>query len=800
MSTLVDISGLGPRGFGIDGSLTGDRAGFAISSAGDVNGDGFADIIVGAPYSDLGSVNRGAAYVIYGRPGGFGEIDLSNVQPSQGFAIQGAADNFQTGLSVSSAGDVNGDGFDDLIVAATRRVSGPFGYGNVPQAYVIYGNASRTGPVDLTNFPSSDGFHIVGVPESTYYGVDRVSVSSAGDFNGDGFDDLLVGTPYARDNSGAAYVIWGKPSGLNGVDLGAFGPSQAFAILSSNSGDGLGRSVSSAGDINGDGFDDIIIGAPYNDAGGGEAGAVYVIFGKSSGFGSIDVAHLSLTDGFVIQGDAAFDNAGLSVSRAGDINHDGFDDILIGAPGNDIGGGQAGAAYVIFGKATGFGPIDLSSFGTAGFIIQGDVAGDSAGWSVSAAGDVNHDGIDDIIVGAPFSDAGAQEAGRAYIIFGRANTGGAVDLSNLDSAVGFIIADRVQSTFAGYSVSGAGDFNHDGFADVLVGAPFVNTSHGQVYVVSGNSTLADIDNDFNGDGRSDFLLRNDTGSVTDWLSQAGGSFAANTNFQVQATPDWHIIATGDFNGDGREDILWRSDAGVVTNWLGSANGGFSNNWTNFRIQADASWNVVGTGDFNGDGRDDILWRSSDGTVTNSLGMADGGFSSNSGNFTIDATADWQIIGTGDFNGDGRDDILWRSDAGTVTNWLGVANGALVTNYANFTIHADANWQIIGTGDFTGDGRQDILWKSDTGTVTDWLGTMTGGFTNNGSNFMIHADANWHVVGIGDFNGDLRDDLLWQNDAGQLSDWLGQVNGAITPNAQNFNFALGTQWHVQDAFL
>jgi len=183
-----------------------------------------------------------------------------------------------------------------------------------------------------------------------------------------------------------------------------------------------------------------------------------------------------------------------------------------------------------------------------------------------------------------------------------------------------------------------------------------------------------------------------------------------------------------------------------------------------------------------------------------LGTANGGFSSNAGNFTIHATADWQIIRTGDFNGDGRDDILWRSASGTITNWLGVANGALVSNYANFTIHADADWQIVGTGDFNGDGIQDLLWRSDAGTLSDWLGTTSGGFTNNGSNFIVHADGNWQVVGIGDFNGDLRDDLLWQDDAGRLSDWFGQINGAIGPGAETFTLALGLQWHVQDTFL
>jgi len=803
MSTVVDLGGLGPRGFAVDGDVAGDRSGWTVSSAGDVNGDGFDDVIIGVPYADLGAANRGAAYVIYGRPGGFGNIDLGNLQPGQGFAIQGNASGLvpdqYTGVSVSAAGDVNGDGFSDIIVGASRP--GAFGYGDGPRAYVIYGNASRSGTVDLTNFPSADGFQINGGFESAYYSSGSIRVSDAGDVNGDGFDDLLIGTPYGNGGTGSAFIVWGKPSGLGTVRLDALGPSDGYAILGAHYGDLVGASVSAAGDINGDGFADFVIGAIGVDTGGQDAGAAYVIFGKGSGFGTIDLSNLSPSGGFVIQGDAAFDNAGFSVSHAGDVNNDGFDDIIIGGPGNDVGGSESGTAYVIFGKANGFGPIDLSNLGTAGFAIQGDSAGDAAGHSVSAAGDVNHDGIDDLIVGAVGNDAGGTDAGRAYVIFGRSNMSGTVDLTNLNSSAGFIIANGAAATLAGFSVSGGGDFNHDGFADVIVGVPFANMSQGRVYVISGNATLADIDNDFNGDGRSDFLLRNDNGTVTNWLAQSGGGFATNgANFQIAATPDWHIIGTGDFNGDGRDDILWRSDLGTVTNWLGTSNGGFSNNFANFAIHAEANWQIIGTGDFNGDGRDDILWRSDDGTVTNSLGTANGGFASNSGNFTIYADANWQIIGTGDFNGDGRDDILWRSSTGTITSWLGVDNGALVDNGQNFMTHADANWQIIGTGDFNGDGRQDILWRSSAGQVTDWLGTATGGFANNGGNFLIQADANWQIVGIGDFNGDLRDDLLWQSGTGELSDWFGQANGAIAPTAQNFNAPVGASWHVQDPFL
>jgi Ca2+-binding RTX toxin-like protein len=179
--------------------------------------------------------------------------------------------------------------------------------------------------------------------------------------------------------------------------------------------------VSAAGDVNGDGFDDIIVGAPRADS---QAGNSYVVFGKASGFASsIDLSSLNGTTGFRLDGEAADDRSGVSVSAAGDVNGDGFDDIIVGARlGNPDSLGNAGKSYVVFGKASGFAStIDLSSLnGTTGFRLDGVVDNDESGTSVSAAGDVNGDGFDDIIVGARFADG---EAGSSYVFFGGEFTG-----------------------------------------------------------------------------------------------------------------------------------------------------------------------------------------------------------------------------------------------------------------------------------------------------------------------------------------------------------------------------------------
>lgn len=406
-------------------------------------------------------------------------VELSEVAAGNGgFVINGSNPDDNAGTSVSSAGDVNNDGFDDLII----------GTSGAGLAYVVFGNADHS-TVDLDNLGSA-GFVINGLDSDSSFGT---SVSSAGDVNGDGFDDLIIGVPNAENNgqslAGQTYVVFGKADNRN-VDVGNLG-NAGFAINGANSFDRSGISVSGAGDVNGDGLDDVAIGAPF--AGNGDnfyAGATYVVFGKEDN-STVELGNLQAS-GFVINGSEPGDNSGASLSGVGDMNGDGFDDVIIGAPNafasNEFyDAGSAGAAYVVFGKEDNS-SVELSNLDSGGFVIRGAEFGDNLGTSVSGAGDVNGDGINDAIAGSP----GANNlAGSAYVIFGKANNT-EINVGSLGSA-GFAIAGANAGDNLGSAVSGAGDVNGDRIPDLLIGAAGANNLAGATYLVFGKEDNRSVD-------------------------------------------------------------------------------------------------------------------------------------------------------------------------------------------------------------------------------------------------------------------------------------------------------------------
>ena len=466
-----------------------DRGDYWVSSAGDINNDGYDDIIIGDENADPVFSKAGQSYVVFGKPTGHAaSVDLSSLTGNDGFIINGIGLGDLSGHSVSSAGDINNDSFDDIIIAAP----------SAGKSYLVFGRSTgHSSPLDLSDLNGTNGFVISGIDALEFAGP----VSSAGDINGDTFDDILIGAP----DSGRAYVVFGRPTGYAAnLELSTLNSTDGF-VINGDRGFRTGFSVSSAGDINNDGYDDIIVGATRAlNSNGDKTGAAYVIFGKASGSysASLDLSSLNGTNGFVIYGDHGFYRwaigaAGESVSSAGDINGDGYDDIIIGdalAPGSGS-NWNAGRAHVVFGKATGSYPatLELSSLtGNDGFVMYGENGGDHVGRSVSSAGDVNDDGYDDIIIGADFANPLYRgSAGTSYVVFGKPD--GYLDSLELSSLAtgngtnGFEIYGAALWYRSGSSVSAAGDINGDGYDDIIIGNYLaVNVKEG-AYVVFGQS-------------------------------------------------------------------------------------------------------------------------------------------------------------------------------------------------------------------------------------------------------------------------------------------------------------------------
>jgi uncharacterized protein YegL len=740
-----------------ESNQTGAEFGFSAATAGDVNGDGYSDLIVGAPFYDNGQTNEGGAFVYHGSAAG------PNTAPN--WRAESNQTNGILGQIVNTLGDANGDGYADVLISALLYDNGQTDEGAI---FVWYGSASGLGS---NGTPANADWRAEGNQTNAHLGA---SAAPAGDVNGDGYSDLLAAADL-RDNGqtdeGLVYVYRGSPTGLN--------TAPTWTAESNQSGARFGASVSTLGDANGDGFADIAIGAPQYDNGQTNEGAVFVWNGSAAGLGP---SGTPANADWTAESDQASAEFGAAVSAAGDVNGDGFADLVIGDSLYDNGQTDEGAAFVFYGSAAGFGA--NGSPANADWVVESNQADARFGAWVSAAGDVNGDGLADVVVGAPLFEGGQTDEGRAFIYDG--------STAGLKTAPSWTAESDQAGAQFGVSAASAGDVNGDGFADVIVGAnKFDNgqTDEGRAFVYYGSpgslsqapgwygegnqantyygSSVATA-GDVNGDGFADVIVgaylydggQLDEGAVYVYHGSPTG---------LNAVPDWRaegdqavalfgdaVNSAGDVNGDGYGDVIvvarfydnGETNEGAAFVWLGSsaglgANGAPANaDWMAEGNQADARFgaSVGAAGDVNGDGYADLLA----GAIQYDNGEADEGAafvwlgsSAGLGANGAPANADWMAEGNqpgaffgsavstaGDVNGDGFSDIVigahqfdnGQTNEGGVFVYYGSASGLGANGApANAAWMAESNQNnarlgaAVGTaGDVNGDGFADVI--------------------------------------------------------------------------------------------
>ncbi len=577
--------------------------GESVATAGDVDGDGFSDVIIGASQYDDGELDEGRAFVYLGSSLGLSTSSNWTAESDQAGALFGA--------SVATAGDVNGDSFSDVIIGASAFTNGE---SNEGQALVYLGASAGLTASPAWTVESDQALARLGS-----------SVAIAGDVDGDGYSDVIVGAA-EYDNvevdEGRAFVYFGASTGLDS--------NAAWSAESDLGGAFLGQSVAHAGDVNGDGFSDVIVGAPGLTNGHTNEGRAYVYLGSAAG--------LATSPAWTVESNQLNAQFGFSVASAGDVNGDGFSDVLVGAISFDNGQTNEGRVFLYLGSSTGLATIPS-------WTAESNQAFAQFGFSVATAGDVNGDGLSDVIVGSYLYDNGQADEGRVSLYYGSATALSSTPAWTAES-------DQVDAWF-GYSVATAGDVNRDEYSDVIIGSIAYDNgeaNEGRVFVYLGSSSglatspawTAESDQggaqfghsvatagDVNGDGYSDVIIGSnqyDNGSTDEGRAfvYTGSASGLSTSFIWTAESDQStaqfgrcVSTAGDVNNDGYSDVIVGSglyngghtDEGRAFVYEGSATGiASAPSWIAESNQFEGffAWSVATAGDVNGDGYGDVV--------------------------------------------------------------------------------------------------------------------------------------------------------------------------------------------------
>ena len=736
------------------------------------------------------------------------EIEVSSLNGKNGFILKGIDNGDYSGRSVSSAGDFNGDGLDDLIVLASGSLSG--------EGYVVFGTSNPSASIELSSLDGSNGFVLNGI---NVLGSSGTELSGAGDVNGDGLADLIIGAsladPNGISNAGESYVVFGTSNSSSSLELSSLDGNNGFVLNGIDANDLSGYSVSDAGDVNGDGLADVIIGTfRANPNGISNAGESYVVFGTSNPSSSLELSSLDGSNGFVLNGIDESDFSGRVVSGAGDVNGDGLADVIIGARFADPNGNYSGESYVVFGASNPSSSLELSSLdGSNGFVLNGINSSDFLGSAVSGAGDVNGDGLADLIIGAVGADPNGDYSGESYVVFGTSNPSASIELSSLDGSNGFILNGITAFDRSGRAVSGAGDINGDGFADVIIGAPdgYTNSVNaGESYVVFGTSNpnssieLSSLDGnngftlnsivendslgksvssagDFNGDGLADVII-GASYAAPNGINLAGESYVVfgrdfNTDEDTAFTTS--SVLANDTDADGDPLTIVAIDTTVT---LGNV---INNGDGTFDYDPNGQFESLNDGE---SATDTFSYTISDGvdTDTGTVTIAIAGL----GNLITGTNFDDSLIGSNGQDtissfggndllfGQNDDDHLVGGDGNdTLDGGLG-ADLLSGQNNEDFLVGGDGNDTLSG-----GVGADILFGQNDDDSLTggDGNDTLDGGF---GTDILFGQSDDDHLVG-GDgndtLNGGVGADILWgQNDDDHLvgSDGNDTLNGEV----------------------